>query len=87
MTASRDLLYQLPFIADFLLHFFIEHHNSATLEPERNLKQIFVINIRDRLLFDTLTILPLYWMFESLLEMKYRKLLFLARVLRLYNGF
>jgi len=87
VIGSMEFYMQCIFSFDSILHFFVEHHSSTQLEPERDLWKLFIINIKSRFIFDALTIIPFFELFEGLMELKYRKLLYLIRLLRLYRGF
>jgi len=74
-------------VFDSILHFFVEHHSATSLEPERNLRSLFILNMKTRFLFDLVTLVPLFQWFEGVIELKYRRLLYLVRLLRLFKAF
>mmetsp|Transcript_11931 Transcript_11931/g.18415 ORF Transcript_11931/g.18415 Transcript_11931/m.18415 type:complete len:126 (-) Transcript_11931:543-920(-) len=81
-----DEYVQAAFIFDSVLHFFVEHHSATSMKPERDIRNLFLINIKTRFVFDVVTIIPLFQWFEGILQLKYRQLLYLVKVLRLYKA-
>jgi len=75
------------FTVDLILHFFEEYHYPISQEVERDLRRLALLYFRGRFALDIVTILPLFHWARQSLEVKYAKVVFLVKLLRLYNGF
>ena len=66
--------------------FLTEHRYSASNEIERSLSSLFWIYIKGRFFSDLITLVPFFQLFSEY-DLKYRKLVFLIKLLRLRVGF
>lgn len=83
-----DKFFDYIFIFQMILGVFVEYHYPSSQEVERDLKKLLKIYITvGTFPYDIITVVPYKKMLEGRISLKYYRLFFLIKIIRVINGF
>ena len=83
-----DRAFEYLFIFQMIQGVFVEYHYPSSLEVERNLKKLVKIYItKGTFPYDIITVVPYNKMLKGVLDLKYHRLFYLIKIIRIINGF
>lgn len=83
----QEQIFQIVFCTNMLISCMTQHHYKTTDSVEKDVAKIFVIYAKGRLIIDIISVVPIESIFQDLLAIETRRLLYLLKLVRLSNGF
>ena len=70
-----------------VLDCFVEYHYPVSQEIEQDIVKLTVIYItKGHFFYDLITVIPYHRMFRSVFDLKYLRLFYFIKVIRIFNG-
>ena len=71
-----------------VLECLVEYHYPVSQEVEQDISKLIVIYItKGHFFYDLITVIPYHRMFRSVFDLKYLRLFYFIKVIRIFNGF
>jgi hypothetical protein len=82
-----DIFFQTIFTFHMVLQVFVEYQIPFTHKVETDLKKLVMIYIRgEHFIYDLITVIPYHSIVKGFLSLKYYRLFYLIKVIRIFSG-